>query len=142
MWTSTRITAGRWSIHSKCEVEDESTLVVTGKGKECLIKKWTHLMHDHVREGPFSGHIASSISRLPIYFYKKAVHHIINPTTGNIIGIAVLDDKDRFSDGAYQRTSMFLMREDEHPSSPGEDIVYLALLVRVSSENPGYYVRF
>jgi hypothetical protein len=33
------------------------------------------------------------------------------------------------------------MREDEHPSRPGEEIVYLVLLVRVSSENPGYYER-
>lgn len=140
-WTPTRIIGGRLSIHSKCEIEDESTLVVTGKGRECLIKKWTHLVHDHLREPPFSEHKTSSISSLPVHFYKTVVHHMLDPTTGNIIGIAVLDDKDGFSDGEYQCASLFLMREDEHPSRPGEQIVYLALLVRVSSENPGYYQR-
>jgi hypothetical protein len=33
------------------------------------------------------------------------------------------------------------MREDEHPSRPGKNVVDLTLLVRVSSENPDYYQR-
>ncbi|KAH6845644.1 heterokaryon incompatibility protein-domain-containing protein [Chaetomium sp. MPI-CAGE-AT-0009] len=140
-WTPKRIHGEVLSIHSKCEVEDESTLVVTGKGRECLIKEWAHLVHDHVQEPPFSAHKTSSISRLPVYFYKTVVHRMLDPATGTIIGIAVLDDTDRFGEGEYRCASLFLMREDDHPSRPGEEIVYLALLVRVSSENPGYYQR-
>ncbi|ORY09012.1 hypothetical protein BCR34DRAFT_603161 [Clohesyomyces aquaticus] len=140
-WAPRKTIGERLSIHSKCEVEDESTLVVTGKGRECLIKKWTHLVHDHVREPPFAGHIASSISSLPVHLYKTVVHHMLDPSAGHIIGIGVLDDKDGFSDGEYQCASLLLMREGGHPSKPGEQILDLALLVRVSGENPGYYQR-
>jgi hypothetical protein len=140
-WVPKRTVGGRLSIHAKCEVEDESTLVVMGKGKECLIKEWTNLVHDHVREPPFSGHKTSSISSLPVFFYRTVVHRMLDPSTGTIIGIAVLDDKDGFSEGEHQCAGLFLMREDEHPSRPGEEIVDLALLVRVSSESPGCYQR-
>lgn len=140
-WTPKRIVGGRLSIHSTCEIEDKSTLVVTCKGRECLIKRWTHLTHGHVQEPPFSGHKTSSISNLPVFFYKTVVHHILDPTTGDIIGIAILDDKEIFGDEAYQCTSLFLMQEDEHPSRPGEEIVHLKMLVRSSSKNRGYYER-
>ena len=140
-WTPKRILGGRFSIHSKCEIESESTLIVTGKGRECLIKKWTNLVHDNVQEPPFTEHKTSSISSLPVHFYKTIVHHLLDPTTGNTIGIAVLDDKDGFSDGEYQCASLCLMRENGHPSRPDEGIVYLTLLVRVSGANPGHYHR-
>ena len=134
-WTPRRLVGGRLSAHSKCEFEDESTLVVVAKGKDCLIKEWTNLVHDHVREAPFSGHKTSSISSLPVHFYGTVVHHMLDPSTGSIIGIAVLDEKDAFSEGEYRCTSLFLMREDEHPSRPGEEIVNLVLLIRVSGGN-------
>jgi hypothetical protein len=38
-WNSTRTIGGMVSIHSKCEVEDKSTLVITGKGRRCVVKK-------------------------------------------------------------------------------------------------------
>jgi hypothetical protein len=107
-WNSTRTTGGMVSIHSKCDVEDKSTLVITGKGRGCVVKNWTHLVHEHLRQPPFSEHTISSISLLPIHFYNTVVHHLLHPDTKDIIGIAVLDDKDAFSDGNISALVYFL----------------------------------
>ncbi|KAK3934310.1 heterokaryon incompatibility protein-domain-containing protein [Diplogelasinospora grovesii] len=84
------------SIHRALTIEEDNRLVVSCNARRCIAKKWKPLVHDTVRQPPFSKPFApvSVMDSLPVHFYMRMVHSILDESTGEVVGLAMLDEAD------------------------------------------------